>query len=107
MGKYAEVTATEIHFPDDEIEFLMCFGITYWEHFPENFQIGDNTFERRVVITGQKDFSDSLKDEKWFFGRAILLIEKSEDFIHALTVKEERIVEGESAQGLFQRLAQN
>jgi hypothetical protein len=29
MGKYAEVTATEIHFPDDEIEFLMCFGITY------------------------------------------------------------------------------
>jgi hypothetical protein len=107
MRKYAEVTATKIHFPDDEIELLMCFGITYWEHFPENFQIGNNTFKRRVVITGQKDFSDSLKDEKWFFRRATLLMKKSEDFVDALTVKEVRIVEGESAQGLFQRLAQN
>ena len=64
MGKYAEVTATKIHFPDDEIKLLMCFGITDREHFPENFQISNNTFERRVVITGQKNFSDSLKDEK-------------------------------------------
>ena len=98
MRKYTEVTATEIHFPDDEIEFLMCFWVTYRKHFPQNFQIGDNPFEGRVVIAGQEHFSDSLKDEKRFFGRAVLLMKKSEDFVHSLTVEEEGVVKGESTQ---------
>jgi hypothetical protein len=86
MRKDTKVASTEFHFPDDKIKFQVNFWVADGNHFPENFKVCNNSFQRRVVITGQKDLSDSLENEERFFGSEILLVKKAKDLVHSLTV---------------------
>ena len=84
----------------------MNFGVTYRDHFPQYFQVGYNSFQRGVVVTREKNLSDSLENEERFFGRELFLVKEAKDLVHALTVEKDWIVKGESAQRLLYGLAQ-
>ncbi len=52
VREHTKVAAAEIHFPDDEIEFQVYFGVGNSDYFPKHFEISDNSFQRRIVIAG-------------------------------------------------------